>query len=260
MKRLEEVLGCTLLQRKQGHFVGLTEEGLRLLPRARTVLTAAEVAYQTAKGPKLSGRITVGILEDFSARRLPHLLALFQQTYPEVDVEVTSDLSMHLDDLISRKKLDLAILKRIHVPNNRSKNETSLFVEPLRWVAARDGALARDASVPLVLFPNGCVYRQQIIRALTDIDRPWHIAYTSYSYANVQSAISAGLGIGALPESAVLPEHSILGEEDGFPLLPDVEVVVKSGLSRQNNAARVLTKYLAAGLQPSLSDPASIVL
>ena len=96
MKRLEEVLGCTLLQRKQGHFVGLTEEGLRLLPRARAVLTAAEVAYQSAKGPKLSGRITVGILEDFSARRLPQLLALFQQTYPEVDVEVTSDLSMPL--------------------------------------------------------------------------------------------------------------------------------------------------------------------
>jgi DNA-binding transcriptional LysR family regulator len=133
-------------------------------------LTAAEVAYQTAKGPKLSGRITVGVLEDFSARRLPHLLALFQQTYPDVDVEVISDLSTHLDGLISRKKLDLAILKRIHVPNTRSKNETSLFVEPLRWVAGNDGPPGRDASVPLVLFPDGCVYRQQIIRALTDID------------------------------------------------------------------------------------------
>jgi DNA-binding transcriptional LysR family regulator len=165
------VLGCTLLQRKQGHFVGLTEEGLRLLPRARAVLTAAEIAYQSAKCPKLSGRITVGIMEDLSARRLPLLLALFQQTYPDVDVEVTSDLSMHLDGLISRKKLDLAIVKRIHVPNNRSKNDTSLFVEPLRWVAGTDGALGRHASVPLVLFPDGCVYWQQIIRALTEIDR-----------------------------------------------------------------------------------------
>jgi hypothetical protein len=70
----------------------------------------------------------------------------------------------------------------------------------------------------------------------------------------------AGLGIGALPESAVLPEHFILSEKDGFPPLPDVEVVVKSGLSRFNDAARVLAKYLAAGLQPGLSDSASIVL
>ena len=137
-------------------------EGLRLLPRARAVLTAAEIAYQSAKGPKLSGRITVGIMEDLSARRLPLLLALFQQTYPDVDVEVTSDLSMHLDGLISRKKLDLAIVKRIHVPNNRSKNDTSLFVEPLRWVGGTNGALGRDASVPLVLFPDGCEYRQQL--------------------------------------------------------------------------------------------------
>jgi DNA-binding transcriptional LysR family regulator len=95
---------------------------------------------------------------------------------------------MHLDGLISRKKLDLAILKRIHVSNNRSKNETSLFVEPLRWIAGKEGALDGGASVPLVLFPDGCVYREQIIRALTDVDRPWHVAYSSYSYANVQSA------------------------------------------------------------------------
>jgi DNA-binding transcriptional LysR family regulator len=154
-----------------------------LLPRARAVLTAAEVAYQSAKGPKLSGRITVGILEDFSARRLPHLLALFQQTYPDVEVEMTSDLSMHLDGLISRQRLDLAILKRIHVPNNRSKNETILFVEPLCWIAGKDGALDRDASVALMLFPDGCVFRQQIIRSLTDIDRRWHVAYTSTSYS-----------------------------------------------------------------------------
>lgn len=237
IKRLEEVLGCTLLERKQGHFVGLTEEGLRLLPRARAALTAVKVAYQAAKGRKLSGRIAVGILEDFSARRLPHLLALFQQTYPDVRVEVISDLSMRLDDLVSQKRLDLAILKRIHAPSKQSRNEVMLSVESLHWVMGKGTVFGSDASVPLVLFPEGCIYRQHILRALSEMDRIWHVAYTSYSYANVQSAISAGLGISALPESAVAQDHSILTEKEGFPPLPEVEIVVKSAFPRFNDAA-----------------------
>jgi len=56
----------------------------------------------------------------------------------------------------------------------------------------------------------------------------------------------------------VLPEHFVLSEKDGFPPPPDVVIVVKSGFRGSMMGHGVLARYLAAGLQPGLSDSASM--
>ena len=55
------------------------------------------------------------------------------------------------------------------------------------------------ASVPLVLFPQGCIYRKRMIYALESAGRAWHAAYHSHSLAGVQAAVAAGLGVSLLP-------------------------------------------------------------
>ena len=42
----------------------------------------------------------------------------------------------------------------------------------------------------------------------------------------MQAAISAGLGIGILPEVAVLSDHRVLGAADGFPALESTELAL----------------------------------
>ncbi|MCL7931334.1 LysR substrate-binding domain-containing protein [Halomonas sp. ATCHA] len=68
-------------------------------------------------------------------------------------------------------------------------------------------------------------------------------AYTSASYENIRAAVSAGLGIGVLPASALAEDHIILGNKEGFPSLPMVELVMVQ--ASQKRATKQLADFLA---------------
>ena len=80
--------------------------------------------------------------------------------------------------------------------------------------------------MPLVLFPQGCIYRKRMIYALESAGRPWRAAYHSQSLAGVQAAVAAGLGISLLPAFACLPEHGILGAAQGLAPAPHTELAI----------------------------------
>lgn len=48
--------------------------------------------------------------------------------------------------------------------------------------------------MPLVVFPVGALYRQEMIHALESIGRRWRIGYSSASLASLVAAVGAGLG------------------------------------------------------------------
>jgi DNA-binding transcriptional LysR family regulator len=87
-------------------------------------------------------------------------------------------------------------------------------------------AVRNETAVPLVLFPQGCIYRKRMIYALESAGRAWHIAYHSHSLAGVQAAVAAGLGVSLLPAFARLDVHAELGVEDGFAPVPPTELAI----------------------------------
>ncbi|WP_414947324.1 LysR substrate-binding domain-containing protein, partial [Klebsiella pneumoniae] len=54
-------------------------------------------------------------------------------------------------------------------------------------------------SLPLVAFPVGALYRQEMLHALESIGQAWRITYSSPSLASLCAAVSAGLGVSLLP-------------------------------------------------------------
>jgi DNA-binding transcriptional LysR family regulator len=72
----------------------------------------------------------------------------------------------------------------------------------------------------------GALYRQEMLHALESRGRAWRIAYTSGSLASLCAAVSAGLGISLLPAGSVQPGHRVLREEDGFPAVGGLELVL----------------------------------
>jgi DNA-binding transcriptional LysR family regulator len=80
--------------------------------------------------------------------------------------------------------------------------------------------------VPLAVFEQGCLYRNRAIHALEAAGRAWHVAYTSPNLPGIQAAVSAGLGVSILPDVAILAEHRVLGRRDGFPPIPNTELVL----------------------------------
>lgn len=90
IRRLEQQLGCPLLDRA-GRQVVATAEGEKLLGLARRILTLLAQAEEQVSEGSLS--LSLGVPEDFAAGAITPVLAAFARDYPEVRLEVQSGLS-----------------------------------------------------------------------------------------------------------------------------------------------------------------------
>jgi DNA-binding transcriptional LysR family regulator len=222
IRRLEDDFGHPLLHRI-GKRATPTEEGERLLSYARRILALAEEARDVVARPASDGVVRLGIPEDFAAYRLAQLLSEFARARPGLRLDVRCDLSVRLRRDLERGELDLALAKR-------EAGETggiAAWPERLNWVSSRSHPIdTRRDPVPLAVFEQGCLYRKRAIHALEASGRSWRIAYSSPNLAGIQAAVSVGLGVSILVEVATLPDHRVLGPEDGFPPVGNTEVAL----------------------------------
>ncbi len=211
LKKLEEILRCRLLERRQGHVLGLTTEGERFFPAAREILARVSDALASIQKPELSGRIALGVPDDFRIADLHEAISRCLDLNRKLRIDVTSALSSELFNLIRRGDLDMAVLKETASDeqagteyDGRSLVSRMLRSEPLHWVCNRRVAFGDLNEIPLVAFPDGCAYRGAALAALARHAKSSFFSYISASYENIRSAVSAGLGIGR--HLARLPE------------------------------------------------------
>ncbi len=111
VRRLEDATGRQLFTRDT-HSVELTEDGEAMLGFARRMLEVQEQASAFFAGTRLRGRLRFGASEDFVLTRLPEILEGFRSDHPEVDLELTVELSGTLHEQLAAGKLDLVLAKR----------------------------------------------------------------------------------------------------------------------------------------------------
>lgn len=244
LKRLEEILGCKLLERRQGHILGLTAEGERFLPAANEILARTSEAVSAMQQPEIAGRLLIGVPDDFKVVDLHGAISRCAELNRNLRLEVVSALSSQLLHQLDNSGLDLAIFKYVgdFIPSDSRWPCHLLRREPLHWVAAQRHNFDSMAEVPLVIFPDGCCYRNAALTVLGQHQKHGYSAYTSASYENIRAAVSAGLGIGVLPASALAEDHIILGKQERFPELPRVELVMVQ--ASQKRATQQLADFL----------------
>ena len=76
MKRLEERLGKAIFAR-DGRASKLTEDGERLLDYAQRIVKLNAEALNTIASAALSGRVRLGVPDDYADRYLPEVMARF---------------------------------------------------------------------------------------------------------------------------------------------------------------------------------------
>src|SRR5499427_3662285 len=109
MKRLEERLGRAIFAR-DGRASKLTEDGERLLDYARRIVKLNVEALAAFSDAELSGRVRLGVPDDYADRYLPEIMARFSRAYPGVELTVSCQTSIELMELIDDNHLDLAIV------------------------------------------------------------------------------------------------------------------------------------------------------
>ncbi len=221
IKRLEEVVGRRLFDRN-GRSVTLTSDGTYLLAYARRMLRLNDEAMSRFAGPALEGVVRVGAPDDYALYLLPEALALFAQTHPKVRVEVVCENSVDLVPEVASGQLDLALVSR----HPDSPGGMLVRREPLLWVTSARHLTHEQEPLPLALYPQGCVCRDLALDALDAAGRDWHLAYASRSVSAIQGAVTSGFALSVMEKSTLPPEIRVLGEADGFPSLPDVEIAL----------------------------------
>src|SRR3990170_5136925 len=174
MKRLEERLDRPIFAR-DGRTSKLTEDGERLLDYARRIVKLNIEALAAFDDAELTGRVRLGLPDDYADRYLPEIMARFSRAYPSVELTVMCEPSVELVDLIDANQLDLAIVTDC----GGSRATESFRRERLLWVTSNRHAIHLEEPLPLALGRPSCGWRRAAIAALETIGRPHRILYTS---------------------------------------------------------------------------------
>jgi DNA-binding transcriptional LysR family regulator len=243
IRKLEELVGHDLLLRdRTGTHISLTEQGAVLLPYARRLLAMAWQAQEALDSEIPMEPLRIGVPEDFDARRMADLLADFSRDRPGVRLETFSGMSFDLHHKLAVGDLDLALVQR--EPNAGAC--LASWPERLVWVTGQ-GVEPQEDPVALVVFPQGCIYRQRAVRLLDAAQRRWRVVFSSHSLTGIQAAVASGLGVTVLPTRAVLPEHKLCV---GLPELPDTQLAILSSGAPLNASQTALVEHLRATLRP----------
>ncbi|MGX5736871.1 LysR family transcriptional regulator [Bosea thiooxidans] len=218
---LENQLGHKLLERSR-RGVTPTDAGERLIAHARRLLAVEREALADLAGDTPSGRLRIGIPDDYMDGYLRPLIARFAAEHPKVELEVRCDLSKRIEPALLAGEFDLAVVTQ---DPNRPLGEM-LRREPLVWVAARGHRPELQETLPLALFAEGCRARPRILAALNTAGKAYRLVFSSSHTSGVLSAVEAGFCVTAMTETAVPPSLRRLGPAEGLPPLFDLSVAL----------------------------------
>ncbi|TLS41093.1 LysR family transcriptional regulator [Streptomyces montanus] len=239
VRRLEDTAGRQLFSRDT-HSVELTEDGEAMLGFARRILEAHEQAAAFFTGTRLRGRLRFGASEDFVLTRLPEILEGFRYDHPEVDLELTVELSGTLHEQLADGKLDLVLAKR----RPEDPHGELVWHDRLVWIGAERLRLDPERPVPLIVYPPPGITRALALEALEKQGRAWRIACTSGSLNGLIAAARAGLGVMAHSRGLIPPGLVPVPDRADLPELGEVDFVLVHG--RRRTAAQGAADALAA--------------
>jgi DNA-binding transcriptional LysR family regulator len=245
MKRLEERIERPIFAR-DGRASKLTEDGSRLLDYARRLVKLNIETVAAFSDAALTGRVRLGVPDDYADRYLPEIMARFARTYPSVELTVLCEPTVSLLERIDGNEIDLAI-----VTNCESKRASETFRrERLLWVTSNRHSIHLEPRLPLALGRPSCIWRRTAIERLESIGRPHRVLYSSSNAGAVAAAVLAGLAVSVLPESGLRPGMRVLTAAEGFPELSTCRI----GLVRNSHETSELADALAEHIISSLDN------
>jgi DNA-binding transcriptional LysR family regulator len=246
IKKLETALGRPVLLRGPRH-LEVTPAGAELLSYARRVLDLQAEAHAALFGPKLAGRVRLGVPDDYASAYLTPVLRSFAHRYQGVEIELTCEQSTSLIPRITRGELDLAL-----VSQDKPQRGRFLFDEPLVWVGSPQFEVWRRDPLPIAVYESTSMARQATLAALATRRRGYHLVYHSPSLAGQLAAVESGLAVAVLTRCSVPPHLQILQNlpaEFDLPPLDAMHVaVLRSKVSQRSPAVNAMYEQVVRTL------------
>ncbi|MEF9500700.1 LysR family transcriptional regulator [Burkholderia sp. 1B3(2022)] len=263
---LEEAFDVRLFDRNT-RSATLTPAGRRMLAYAERIVRLDGEMRRDIDAASDAGLIRIGVIESIVHNWFPALMAQLRERYPRLDVEITSDTTLHLIRLLSTDGVDL-ILQTDPVPGPDFTN-LPLGEFPVRWAASPRLGLggqpldvARLAGFPIISFSRHSAPHATIERLFAAVERPASINCIT-SVAAMIRLVADGLGVAALPPAIIGRElHEgtleLLDVEPEFPALPLVATYRSQGLPVAARIAELASEVArATAAAANLAKPAA---
>ena len=241
VKKLEAVIGAKLLSRNSQD-VQLTESGRMLLPKALRLLDESERLLAEMRGPSVSGRLRIGLLEYIAPHRLPDIVSALQRKLPGADLQFQVGLSSNLKLALSKAEIDLALA--LHDP--QSAASMIIARDQLVWVASGQFDGIEDGNaLDVCLLQAPCVYRQAALDHLSKLHVKYREVVTSSSVHSIRSAVRSGLGVTVLGSSCLGEGLRVAPYLQDHKPLPAVSLSLHGDDHRKTEVAGTLRRVLA---------------
>jgi len=128
---LERALGCVLIERRMRPLT-LTDDGNRLLPRARLIVTAVDdtVSDLRATAGSFTGKLAVASFASASSEFLPDLLKQLRTSNPLLEIAVLDGDVQVIDDWLSDRRAAVALRPLRPEPADHALIHRGIWREP----------------------------------------------------------------------------------------------------------------------------------
>lgn len=214
IKRLEEELGAELFYRR-GRGLELAPSGRVLLDYTHQILQLESRAGAAVRQVgEQTGELRIGSMESFAALRLPPALKALREQHAGMDLFVQTDPSAALVEQVANHKLDCAFVGG--PVNHPDLVAIPVITDELVLVRARH---ATDGHLPLILFRDGCAYRERALTWQRETRYPSEDVMELGTLDGIIGCVAMGLGCTLMPRWIV--SHSRHCDELTTEALPD---------------------------------------
>jgi DNA-binding transcriptional LysR family regulator len=210
---LEAEAGMRLLERHP-RGVTLTAAGQTLVGHAEGVLAglqAAEEALAAIAGLR-GGRLRIGSFPTAGSTLMPPAIALFRESYPDVELTLTEGEPEQIVPLLSAGEVDLAVLFEFPAEGSEPTPERiSLLEDPMFLALPREHPLADRRRLRLedlrgeawVQTARASACARHVVRCCHAAGFEPAVAFESDDYQTVQGLVAAGVGVALIPRLAL---------------------------------------------------------
>ena len=241
---LEKELGFPVLKRGRAG-VRLTEEGERLMPAVRALLSSAEQLGQTAAAIRglNTGLVRIGAFTSVAVHWLPGVLKEFQADYPGVDFRLLNGDYHDVEQWLSDGSIDICF---VTVPCELNCECIPLMEDRLLAILPKNSRFASYPKFPLV----ECE-KEPFISLLKSSDHDARRAlaaagvepnvrfYTKDDYA-ILAMVEQGLGMSIMPELLLKGRHDRLLT---LPLIPEAKRTIGIAIAAGDRAGPATRRF-----------------
>ena len=241
---LEKELGFSILKRSRAG-VRLTEDGERLMPSVRALLSSAEQLEQTAAAIRGldTGTVRIGAFTSVAVHWLPAVLKEFQADYPNVDFRLLNGDYHDVEEWLSDGSIDIGF---VNVPCGLNCECIPLMEDRLLAILPED---SRFRSFPK--FPLSECATEPFISLLKSSDHDARRAleaagvepnvrfYTKDDYAII-AMVEQGLGMSIMPELLLKGRHDRLLT---LPLIPEAKRTIGIAIAAGDRAGPATRRF-----------------